>query len=245
MELVVGGCAGSHTGPDRACSGYLLRTATTKVLLDAGNGSTVRIQQHTALRDLDAVVVSHRHLDHVADLVGMTYALRFDPEVTARMPLFAPPGVWELLQLLVDDQLREQWDLQPLLPGETVEVGDLEVAAHHSVHPPPSLSLRVTGDGRTMTYSGDSAGGPDLVAAAAGTDLLLCEATWQGDADDFPAGIHLTARGAAGIAERAGVGRLLLTHVAGSLDPAASVGQAAAATDVPVDAASDGLVVEV
>ena len=243
MELTVLGCSGSHPGPGRACSGYLVGHEGTKVLLDAGNGSTANLQRIVAPDELDAVVVSHRHVDHCIDLVGMFYALRFDPGFDRRLPLYAPPEVHETLTAVLSRDASQAFDdvfaHHEVSGGDRIAVGGLEMTFYDSVHPPPTVSVRITAGGRVLTYSGDSAGGENLVAAARNADLFLCEATWQGDEADFPPELHLTARGAAAVARRAGARHLVLTHVAGSLDPVVSVAEAAEAFPGDVEAASD------
>ena len=243
MELTVLGSSGSHTGPGRACSGYLLQTAGTRILLDAGNGSTANLQRVVALRDLDAVVISHRHVDHCVDLVGVFYALRFDRSFDRKLPLYAASEVRDTLTALLSGDAAQQFDdvfdHQEVAGGDRVEVGDVELTFVDSVHPPPTVSVRVAADGRVLTYSADSAGGEALVNAARGADLFLCEATWQGDASEYPTDLHLTAREAGRIAARAGVHHLVLTHVAGSLDPATSVLEARETFPGTVESAID------
>lgn len=244
MELTVLGCAGSHPGVGRACSGYLVRHEGTALLLDAGNGSTANLQRYLGYRDLDAVAISHRHVDHCIDLVGAFYALRFDPAFDgSTIPLYAAAEVHGTLTgLLSDDSAMEFDDVfahQVVDDGDEVEVGPLRLRFGHSVHPPPTVATRIEVAGRTLVYSGDSAGGEDLVRIASGADLLLCEATWAGDASDYPPGIHLTATDAARIAARAGVGRLVLTHIAGGTDRDRVLTEAAAVFDGPLDLADD------
>ncbi len=248
FELEVLGSAGSHTGPGRVCSGYLLRAGATRVLVDAGNGSTANLQRSTAFADLDAVCISHRHIDHCADLIGMFYALRFDPRLDRgdedRVDLYAPDEVVETLTgLLSSDSAMAFTDVfapHRVAGGDVVRIGPMEVAFHDALHPPPSVSMRFRVGDRVLAYSGDTAGGEALVACARDADLLLCEATWQGSADDYPSGVHLVAADAGRIAEQAGVGRLVLTHIAGGLDTAVSRAEASATFSGPVEVAEDG-----
>lgn len=222
LDLTILGSSGSHTGPGRACSGYLLATGDTRVMVDCGNGSTANLQRTTRFDELDAVVVTHRHVDHCVDLIGMFYAMRFHQEGAKAMPLYAPPEVMEMLTgLLSGDsamRFREVFDHREIKPGDTFDVGPLAFEAYASVHPVPTVSLRITHGDHVVAYSADSAGGPDLVACATDADLFLCEATWLGDAADYPEGIHLTARDAGRVATEANVSRLVLTHLLGSID---------------------------
>lgn len=243
VELTVLGCAGSHPGPGRLCSGYLVRADGTNLLLDAGNGSTANLQRFVALSDLDAVVVSHRHVDHCVDLIGAYYALRFAPDFDRRLPLYAPAEVHDTLTGLLSDDSEmgfdEVFDHRQVTGGDELTIGPLRLTFADSVHPPPTVSTRIEVDGRTLVYSADTAGGDGLVAIARDADLLLCEATWAGDAADYPPGVHLTGRGAGEAAKAAGVGRLVLTHVAGGTDRDRVLAEAAEVFDGPVELAED------
>ena len=249
MRLTVLGSSGTSTGPGSVCSGYLVRTASTNVLVDAGNGSTANLQLEIGLEELDAVVISHRHADHCVDLIGLHHAVRARGGAAVGVPLYAAPGVVEALAGLTSreapDVFEDSFDAHTVHAGEELLIGDLRIELFESEHPPPTLSMRIRGDGRVLTYSADSAGGPQLVAAARGADLFLCEATWQGAAEDHPPGIHLTAEAAGRVAATAEVDRLLLTHIAGHLDREVSRAEAAATFGREVELATDRLTVEV
>ena len=230
FDLTVLGSAGSHTGPGLACSGYLVRANGTQLLLDCGNGASANLQRLTRFDELDAVLVTHRHVDHCVDLVSMFYALRFHPAGPRSVDLYAAPEVLDVLTgLLSGDsalEFREVFDVKEVTGGDHLEVGPMQVDLAESVHPVPTVSVRVSAEGKSLVYSSDSAGGPDLVDLARGANLFLCEATWQGDAADYPPDMHLTARDAGRVGTEAGVERLVLTHILGSLDRAVTLEEA-------------------
>jgi ribonuclease BN (tRNA processing enzyme) len=221
MRLTICGSAGSHPSAARACSGYLLETAEARVMLDIGNGSTANLQRLHELRDLDAIVISHRHIDHCIDLIGAFYALLDDAAEREPIPVYAAPDVLSFLtSLLTRDStlsFAQVFDARTIAPGDRLEVGDMGFEFLHSVHPAPTVSSRITVGSQTFVYSSDSAGGDELVQAARGADAFLCEATWD-SLDGRPPGIHLDGTEAGRIAKEAGVGKLLLTHVAGGSD---------------------------
>lgn len=246
MRLDVLGSSGSHTGPDSVCSGYLLRTQGATILVDAGNGSTARLQGLVELVDLDAVVISHRHVDHCADLIGMHHALRSIGG--GGIPLYAPAGVREVLATVAGQEapydFRDSFTPHEVTAGDRVTIGDVTAVFHHAVHTVPAVSVRFD-DGRTdLVYSGDTAGGEELLTAARGATAFLCEATWQGDIEAYPPGIHLTARDAGRHATQAAVGRLLLTHVAGLLDRDVTRAEAGETFAGRLDVVRDGDVYE-
>ncbi len=243
VDLTIYGSAGSHTGFGRMCSGYLLEAEGLTLLLDAGNGSTGNLQREHRLGDLDAIVVSHRHVDHCIDLIGCYYNLRFDPSFTGRMPLYAAAEVHDLLTGLLSNDAPMSFDdvfaHQQVGHGDELSIGPARLRFARSLHPVPTVSTRIEVEGRTLVYSGDSAGGPNLVEIARGADLFLCESTWAGDPSVYPPDIHLTGAQAGAIAAEAGVQQLVLTHIAGGTDREAVLAEAQQAFDGPVTLAED------
>lgn len=220
LELTILGSAGSHPGTGRVCSGYLVTVDGTSLLLDAGNGSTANLQRFTTFPELDAIVVSHRHVDHCIDLIGAFYALRFDPDFQGRqVPLYAAAEVFETLASMMSaDSAMSFSDIfahREVGHGDQVAVGPMSLRLSRTVHPPPTVATRIEVGGNVLAYSADTAAFDGLVDVARDADLFLCESTWAGDPDNYPDGIHLTAREAATIAQQADVGKLVLTHIAG------------------------------
>jgi ribonuclease BN (tRNA processing enzyme) len=92
------------------------------------------------------------------------------------------------------------------------EVGPFRITSARVNHPVEAYGVRVEAGGRTLVFSGDTAESDALVELARGADLALFEASFL-ESGDNPAGLHLTARGAAEHALRADVGALVLTHL--------------------------------
>jgi ribonuclease BN (tRNA processing enzyme) len=129
--------------------------------------------------------------------------------------------------------------------GDAVRLGGLEIAFGLAEHQVLTLVVSLFANGRKLVYSADTGPGGDLAALASGADLLLCEATFQGEQGAAAWPYHLSASGAGALARAAGVGRLLLTHLNPMLDPERSVAEAAAAFAGPVEWAAPGLEVQV
>lgn len=222
IEVTVLGSSGSHTGPGSVCSGYLYEAEGTRVAVEAGNGSTANLQRYVDPHELDAIVISHQHVDHCIDLIGMFYKLRFGQEGPNQVPLYAHHSVIDMLTgILSGDsalEFREVFDIREVDAGQTFEVGAFRFELYPSIHPVPTVSMRISAGGAVVAYSADSAGGGDLRDCAQSADLFVCEATWQGDQSQWPDGIHMTARSAGRMATEADVDRLALTHVVGGAD---------------------------
>ena len=61
MELTVLGYWSPYPRAGEACSGYLVRSEDTRVLVDCGHAVSI-LQKYQDFRELDAVIISHFHL---------------------------------------------------------------------------------------------------------------------------------------------------------------------------------------
>ena len=91
-------------------------------------------------------------------------------------------------------------------------IGPLDVRLAHMNHPVETFAFRFSHGGRALVYTGDTGETEAVPALAAGADVFLSEAAFL-DGPDLPPDIHLTARQAGTYANRAAVGKLVLTHL--------------------------------
>lgn len=217
MRLTVIGCAGSVPSADAACSSYLLEAEGYRLLLDMGSGSLGGLQRAGMLFDLDAIVVSHLHADHCADLAGLLVARKYLARDRDLKPIsvHGPAGTADRIGAIagsgIGNDVRSHLDCWTLLPGE-LEMGPFTVTVDRVNHPVETFASRVSAGGKVLTYSADTGESDALVQLAEGADLFLCEATYQ-DGVDNPPDVHLTARQAGQYAQRAGAEKLMLTHL--------------------------------
>ena len=248
MRLTVLGCAGTHTAPGRMCSSYLVEHDGYRLLLDCGNGSLGNLLTVSDVAEVDALLISHLHPDHFADLYGIYYALRFHPSGPGQIPVYAPAGAEEFVtQLLPGESARtfgQRCPMTVVAPGQRLELGPLTVTLHRSFHPIETLASRVEAGGRVLAYSADSAPSADVVACAAGADLFMCDASWLETDRPFDDGVHCTGLDAGRMAAQAGAAQLLVTHVYPDHDPGLAVEEARSVFDGKVLAAKDLDVVE-
>lgn len=184
-------------------------------MIDCGTGAVGALQRADALLDVDAVLLSHLHADHCLDLVAWYYTRYYHPDgPRPTVPVYGPQGSAERIAKAFDDVpmgLSSTYDWRLAKAGH-MEIGpfDIELAAMR--HPIESLGMRIIADGKTFAYSSDTAECEALPAIARDADFLLSEASWQHDCP-HPDGVHMSGIEAAQMANRAGAGRLLLTHV--------------------------------
>ncbi|HZQ79991.1 MAG TPA: MBL fold metallo-hydrolase [Acidimicrobiia bacterium] len=224
MELTVLGCSGSYGAPaGGACSGYLLRTAGANLWLDCGNGTLANLQRHCPVEDLTALVITHWHPDHCADIYGLHVLFRYGLGRTG-FPVFAPDGTGARLATLVDGDWGGTFAWTAVGDGDAVTVDGCGLRFSRTAHPPPTLAVEATADGKRLVYTADTGPGWSVEAFDPGADLVLSEASLQGTGGPKGAGaIHLSARQAGEAARAAGARRLMLTHLWPGLDPMGSV----------------------
>jgi ribonuclease BN (tRNA processing enzyme) len=247
VRLTVVGCSGSFPGPDSPASCYLLEAPydgrTFRLLLDLGSGALGALQRHADLDQIDAVALSHLHPDHCMDLCGYYVVRKYHPTgARPKLAVYGPAGT--------HDRLARAYDLPPgqgmeeqfaftTYPESSLEVGPFALDVARVDHPVPAYALRVTHDGRSLVYSGDTGPCTALDEIAKGCDVFLCEASFV-EGETNPPSLHLTGREAAETAERAGVRRLLLTHVPPWHDPATVLTEAMPHFDGPISLVAAG-----
>ena len=215
MRLTVIGCAGSYPGPDSPASCYLLESDGTRIVLDMGNGSLGALQAVTDIYDIDAIVLSHLHVDHFIDLTSYYVALKYRPggHVTRRVPVWGPAATSQRLVAaygLTGSDMSGELDVREIT--EDFQVGPFHITTRRVPHPIEARAIRVSADGATLTYSGDTGPHPELADFARGSDVALFEASFL-TRDDNPRDLHLTAAEAALAATQAGADRVVLTHL--------------------------------
>jgi ribonuclease BN (tRNA processing enzyme) len=220
-------------------SGYLLRHDDTAVLVDCGPGTAVSLAERGWLERLDAVVITHEHADHAADVIGVAYARRF-PDPLPRIPLLAPASTLGVMRRLDDlfavptlpqmaHTIASSFLSVPLSMdgGAAAIAGQLQLASYPVAHAVPSAALRFTAGGETVTFSSDTGACDALIEAARDADVFLCEATYL---NASPAELerhgHLTPELAGAAAGRADVRHLVLTHLSRAGDAAVATAAA-------------------
>lgn len=247
MKVTVLGCSGSLPGPDSPASGYLVEAEGYRLVLDLGHGAFGALQRYVNPVDVDAVVITHLHADHCIDLTAYVVALRYGGEgyrlggSQQRIPLIGVAGTRDRLEAAYDPLARKPGlhDLFAFATPSVGELGPFRVGYAAVNHPIPTNAVRLEYDDHSLVYSADTGECPELVKLAAGADVLLCEASIGAGEYQVP-DLHLTGRQAGEHADKAGVERLIVTHVPPWNSPQAAADEAAAAFDGTVEIARPG-----
>lgn len=246
---MVGASACAPT-PIGAASGYLIDHPSGTLLLDCGPGVVARLAEIGALDRLTGVVISHRHADHSADLIALAFR-RAWPVTRETLPLWAPSGFASVLAGLdvvygiptiteLAAPASAAFELTEIEPGSAAQLGDLRMLTRRAIHPVPTLSMRFPS--LDFVYTADTGPSAELVQLCLGVGVLLAEATYiHADGVDIKAHGHLTARTAGELAACAGVGELVLTHLADPDRADQALAEAASVFDGPISVAVPGM----
>ena len=217
MQLTILGSGTCAVTRERSCSCYHLDAGGLRILLDIGFGSMRRLAEADIFyNDIDVVICSHLHLDHVGDLAPLMMALHYTPGLQRTRPLtlIGPKIFPEFLQksrALYGDWLPDEGFPVNVhaLDSEQIALGACSIRAGSMKHTPFSNGYRIEAEGRVFAYSGDTGYCDELVALMRQADLALVECS---NPDDQPFEYHLTPSEAGRAAQLAGVKHLVLTH---------------------------------
>jgi ribonuclease BN (tRNA processing enzyme) len=263
VRITVLGKSPAWQDADGACSGYLVEGGGLKVLLDCGPGVFAKLRHALDYTDVDAVVISHLHADHILDLVpfasGLRYAPRQQPvpvgghpgtDAPARPRLLAPPGAREALSTLCTstgmraDHIDGAFALTVYDPADTIDLQGLTVRFRPVPHFIPCNAVEFREAGARFTFSADCGPNDPLCDFARDTDLLLIEATLPRPERDGERG-HLTPGEAGEHGAKARAKRLVLTHISDELDAGWAREAAQETFGGPVEVAAEGAVYEI
>ena len=216
MKLTILGMNGPFPAPGGATSGYLLTADGAALALDLGSGCLANLTARVAPERLTALLLSHWHYDHCADLLPLIFRL----EACAQQPLhvYAPVDESSLVRQAV--QKCAMIVLHDVAPHTEFGISNsaFRISAFPARHPVPALMYRITDGTKTLCYTGDTNTVDGLADFAQGADLLLADglfptAAW---AEGKP---HLSAAHCAQLAQEAGAKQLVITHLNPTIDP--------------------------
>jgi len=205
----------------RSACAVMIDVGGSKLLFDSGPGTMRRLlKTDTTIFDLDYIFYSHFHPDHTAELVPLIFATKYPDPQQRQKPLTIAAGwgfkdFWERLKAVYGRWIELAPGLLKIIEldnksPDSRRFEDFTLESAPVEHNDESIAYRINNPGGgAVVYSGDTDYSENLVALAAGADLLICESALP---DAMGVKGHLTPSKAGQIATRAKVGKLVLTH---------------------------------
>ena len=254
MKLTILGSGTSVPHPQRATPSNWLQTSKGAVLLDAGADSAHRMaEEQLDWPNLDAIWISHFHLDHIGGLTPFLFAVKWAPQTQSRrkrLRICGPKGLGQIIQAV--DESSDYGLLEQAFEIEIVEVGpdeDFEILDGISAstlstpHRQESLALRLNDDdSKLFVYTSDTGFSDDLALFAKEAALLLMECSFR---RNKPVQKHLELADAMRVAHDSAPEKLVLTHLYPEWDNIDLASEARALWPGETIEAKDGLVLEI
>lgn len=221
MKFTVLGSGTSVPHPQRTSSGFWLEIENGTVLLDCGASTIHRMaQENLDWANLDAIWISHFHLDHVGGIASYLFGIKHAPETQARLkPLrvFGPKNLRRLIETF--DAANDYKLLRQKFPVEIIEVEaletfeilpEIEAIALDTPHTDESLAIRIKDKtDKTIVYSADTGFAKTLGTFAQTADLFVLECSFF---KNKPAEMHLELSEAMYLIRQAQPKKVVLTH---------------------------------
>ncbi|MEH2513704.1 ribonuclease BN (tRNA processing enzyme) [Nitrobacteraceae bacterium AZCC 1564] len=223
---------------------FYIARETGGLLIDCGASSLVAMG-HFGVdpNSIDTVIISHGHGDHFGGLAFLLRGLRLVYQRERLLTIVGPVGIAKR----IDDSLEAAFPgavahgtkfpvrIVELEAGIATRLDDgLSVTAFEAVHPSgtPTLSLRVTCDGRVIGYTGDTEWTDALVDVGRDADLFVCECFWVNPRHRY----HLDLQTLRAKMPRISAKQVVLTHMSEEMLRIAG--------DIPETTAFDGMEIE-
>jgi ribonuclease BN (tRNA processing enzyme) len=222
MKLIVLGSGTSVPHSKRASSAHWVETSAGTLLLDISADAAHRMaQEKLDWPNLDAIWVSHFHLDHLGGLPTFLFGSKWAPQTQSRtkpLRIFGPVGLERIMRAISESNQYPLFD-QPF-PMQIIEVPPATrfdilpgvIADTFSTpHTEESLALRLKDQGSiTLVYTSDTGFSENLASFASGVDLLLMECSFR---KNKPVEKHLELEDAMKLAQLASPRKVVLTHL--------------------------------
>lgn len=212
MKVIPVGIWGGYPKANGATSSFLIEHDGFHCLVDCGSGVLASLQNYVPLEKLDAVVISHYHADHIADIGSLQYSRLINyylGKPSPALPIYGHDRDEENFEKL---SYKEQTIGVAIQETDIVHIGPFEVTFCETVHPIYCLAMKFTVDGRSVTLTADTEWHDKLVEFAHGTNLLISEANLYEEHLGKAPG-HMAGSEAGKLAKLAGANRLVLTHL--------------------------------
>jgi len=246
LKLTVIGFLGGYPANGNPTSSYLLESGDFKLLIDCGSGALLSLEEVLDPLKLNAVILSHYHHDHTADVGVLQYYWQLHAKRYAAPIL---PIYGHSLDAVNFKGLDWPKSTKGVAynPDEALKLGPFEITFFKTHHPVPAFAMRIKEQetGKVLVFTADTAYFPELTDFVQNADLLMTDTNFF--ADKTGQKWHMTSTESGKLAHDGNVHRVLLTHLPaiGDLHKLRQEAQHAAGENIPILVAKKHLSVDI
>ncbi|MCH1626839.1 MBL fold metallo-hydrolase [Ferdinandcohnia quinoae] len=212
MKVTVIGFWGGFPAANEATSGYLIEHDGYQLLVDCGSGVLSQLQNFIKTDDLDAIILSHYHHDHVADIGPIQYARIISNSMQNKsniLPIYAHTVEENEFNRLTYEGSTKAI---PYEPNKPLQIGPYSITFMKTNHPAVCYAMRISAGSQTVVYTADSSYLDEFIPFAKDADLFICECNMYAWQDGSKYG-HMSSTEAGLISKNANVKELWITHL--------------------------------
>ncbi len=174
MKVTILGCSGGYPAPGGATSGYLLQYNGKNILIDCGSGVIANLQKYIDFGQIDAIILTHLHADHIADISILKYAIQMNKAMGIEIhaiPLFAPTTPEAAFQSIHDGNLV----VGHINASTVLPLFGAEASFFRTSHPVECYGVRLAYQNKVISFSADATYGSALFPLMESADLAIMD----------------------------------------------------------------------
>lgn len=213
MELTILGFMGGYPSKGIGTSSYVLESDHFHLLIDVGSNAVLALEQQMDPLDIDAVILTHYHPDHIADLGVLQHVFllkeQFDKKEKSVLPIYGHAES-ELHKLRTHSEVTKGVNYSG---KEKIEIGPFHIEFLRTIHPVPCFALQITEikTNKKLVFTADSGYMEEFIPFSKNAELLLADTNFFEEGEHPP--IHMTSKEVGTLAQSANVKEVVLTHL--------------------------------
>lgn len=215
MKLTILGYWGGYPTRNEGTSSYLLESDGFHLMIDAGSASLIALEKHLDPLELNALLLTHYHADHIADVGVLQYTRQLkrldnNERRAPILPIYGHQEDQENFKRLTMERITEGVGYNE---NEELIIGPFEITFMKTLHPVPCYALRIkeVHTKKVLIFTADSGYLPQFIPFSRDADVLLADTNLFKGMENHR--VHMTSIEVARIAKEAKIPKLVLTHL--------------------------------